>query len=162
LSQLTDLVYVYLLSLIPSFEGRYALLAGIAMGLSPELSLLVATLGVITLSLILPLALPLLDDLMASLAGSGHTSLRSAAAIYLKYVKRVRERSKRYIRRYGLLGLIIFVAIPFPGTGVWTGSLAAYLFGMDRKSSAISLMIGGLISNAIMFVPAFTAIHLRT
>ncbi len=159
MSQLTHFIYVYLLSLIPSFEGRYALLAGVGIGLSPELSLLAASLGVLTLSLAIPLALPLLDELMTSLVESGHGSLRGAAALYLRYVRSVRERSRKYVRRYGVLGLIIFVAIPLPGTGVWTGSLAAYLIGMDRKSSITSLAVGGLLSNTITFMPMFLTLH---
>ena len=47
-------------------------------------------------------------------------------------------------------GLILFVGIPMPLTGVWTGSLAAFLFGLSRKKSIIAITLGVLISSFIV------------
>ena len=47
-------------------------------------------------------------------------------------------------------GLIIFVSIPLPLTGVWTGALAAYLFNLSKKRSIIAIIVGVLISSAIV------------
>jgi len=54
------------------------------------------------------------------------------------------------INRYKTLGLLIFVAIPLPGTGAWTGSLAAALMKMDFKSAMISVVGGTLVADVIM------------
>ena len=54
------------------------------------------------------------------------------------------------INRYKTLGLLIFVAIPLPGTGAWTGSLAAALMKMDFKSAMISVAGGTLVADIIM------------
>ena len=152
---INKLLYIYLLSLIPSFEGRYAIVVGGVIKLNPFLSLITATLGVITLSIILPYSLPLIDNIALKLVGSKSRILRSAANLYIKYVSRIRRKSEKHIRKYGYLGLILFVAVPLPGTGVWTGSLAAYLFGMNKKETIISLFIGGLLSNTITFIPTY-------
>jgi uncharacterized membrane protein len=48
------------------------------------------------------------------------------------------------------LGLLIFVAIPFPGTGAWTGSLIAAFLGMQAKKSAPYICLGVLGAGAIM------------
>ncbi|WKY45481.1 small multi-drug export protein [Eubacteriaceae bacterium ES2] len=54
------------------------------------------------------------------------------------------------ITRYKFFGLFIFVAIPLPGTGVWTGCLAASLLGMDFKQSMISVMLGTMTAGLIV------------
>lgn len=59
------------------------------------------------------------------------------------------------IQKYKLLGLIIFVAIPLPGTGVWTGSLAAVLLGLEKKSAVMAVFIGAAICGLLIL--AFTS-----
>jgi len=57
--------------------------------------------------------------------------------------QRTRKYEKKY-EKYGALFLLFFVAIPFPGTGVWTGSAAAFLFGI-RFWYAFPMMTAGVI-----------------
>ncbi len=59
------------------------------------------------------------------------------------------------IQKYKLLGLIMFVAIPLPGTGVWTGSLAAVLLGLEKKSAVMAVFIGAAICGLLIL--AFTS-----
>ena len=47
-------------------------------------------------------------------------------------------------------GLIFFVGIPLPLTGVWTGSLAAYLFGLSKKKSILAITSGLILSASIV------------
>lgn len=54
------------------------------------------------------------------------------------------------IRRYELLGLFLFVAIPLPGTGAWTGALIAYLLGMDRWSALLSISMGVIVAGLLV------------
>ncbi len=63
------------------------------------------------------------------------------------------ERTKRrgkIIERYERIGLVLFVAIPLPMTGAWTGSLAAVLFGLKLRHAFLSIFIGVLISGVIV------------
>ncbi len=62
--------------------------------------------------------------------------------------QRTRRHEKRY-EKYGALFLLFFVSIPFPGTGVWTGSVAAFLFGI-RFWYAFPMMVGGVIIAGII------------
>ena len=62
--------------------------------------------------------------------------------------ERTRRRGK-IIERYQRIGLILFVAIPLPITGAWTGSLAAVLFGLEFKHAFLSIFIGILIAGVI-------------
>lgn len=63
--------------------------------------------------------------------------------------KRTRAKSK-IIERYEMLGLIIFIAIPFPLTGAWTGSIASFLLGISPFKAIISVLIGVLIAGIIV------------
>lgn len=59
-------------------------------------------------------------------------------------------RNKPKIDRYGFWGLVLFVGIPLPGTGAWTGSLVAALFDMDLKKASLSILLGVFLAALIM------------
>lgn len=63
--------------------------------------------------------------------------------------ERTRRRGK-IIKRYERIGLVLFVAIPLPMTGAWTGSLIAVLFGLKFRYAFLSICIGVLISGVIV------------
>ena len=157
----SPLLYVFLLSLAPSFEGRYAILVGTKLGLAPLESLAAATLGILLLSLTLPLILPSIDRLAATLADDDIRVVSPLARRYLAYMERVRVRARPYVEKYGFLGLSIFVAIPLPGTGVWTGAIAGYILGVSRRRLMLALLAGGIASNIISFL-AVSAYRLGT
>ncbi|ACJ16296.1 hypothetical membrane protein, conserved [Thermococcus onnurineus NA1] len=148
---MNNLLEVFILSLVPTFEGRYAIVYGIGKGYPLWKTLLAASLGVLLLSLVLPAILPYIDRLMLWL---GKTPLENVARLYLYYIERVRRKAHPYVEKWGFLGLTIFVAIPFPGTGVWTGALAAYLLGIEKRMTVPALILGGLLSMAITLVPS--------
>ena len=62
---------------------------------------------------------------------------------------RTRSKSK-IIADFELLGLTLFIGIPFPGTGVWTGTIAAYLLGLPVIPTFICAVIGSTIASTIM------------
>jgi len=62
---------------------------------------------------------------------------------------RAKKRS-RLVEKYGAIGLTIFVAIPLPMTGAWTGCVAAFLFGIRRVWAALSIANGVLIAGIIV------------
>jgi len=64
---------------------------------------------------------------------------------YEKYIASTRRRASKYIEKYGVLGLIIFVSIPLPATGIWSGSLAGFLIGIDKEKMVLALIVGGRI-----------------
>jgi len=64
--------------------------------------------------------------------------------------ERTRNKTKKSIEKWESLALILFVAIPLPVTGAWTGSLAAYLFGLDFKKSLLCIFIGVVIAGVIV------------
>jgi uncharacterized membrane protein len=59
-------------------------------------------------------------------------------------------RLSNLIQRWGWLGLIVFVAIPLPGTGAWTGALAAVFLGLRFWSSFLAILIGVIIAGLLV------------
>jgi uncharacterized membrane protein len=72
-----------------------------------------------------------------------------------EWLNKKAEKNKPKIDKYGFWGLVLFVGIPLPGTGAWTGSLVAGLFEMDRKKSLLAVMIGSLLASVIMMIFSF-------
>jgi len=66
--------------------------------------------------------------------------------------KKTRERADGKIIKYEYLGLIMFVAVPLPFTGAWTGSLIAYLFDLKFSKSVLTILLGVIISATITVV----------
>jgi len=66
--------------------------------------------------------------------------------------KRTRERADGKIIKYEYLGLIMFVAVPLPFTGAWTGSLIAYLFDLNFSKSVLTILLGVIISATITVI----------
>jgi uncharacterized membrane protein len=69
---------------------------------------------------------------------------------------KTRARATERVEHYKELGLILFVAIPLPFTGAWTGSLIAYLFGLSYKKSFPVIVLGVLIAGVIVSAVVYT------
>ena len=61
-----------------------------------------------------------------------------------------RRKGERKIQSWGDIGLILFVAIPLPITGAWTGTLAAYLLKLEKKKAFLSIFVGVVIAGLIV------------
>lgn len=73
---------------------------------------------------------------------------------------KTRKRAGSKIRRYEYLGLLLFVAIPLPFTGAWTGSLIAYLFNLKFSKSLITIFLGVIIAASVMTFLTLTGQYL--
>jgi uncharacterized membrane protein len=130
---------VVILSMSPISELRGAIPVGVAMGLDPLAVFIVAI--IFNAFVYLPVTL-----------GLKYTySFFSARWDWLRnFIEGIRERRRGVIEKYGLLGVIIFVAIPLPVTGAWTGTLLVWLFDIDFKKGWIAVLIGVIISGTIV------------
>ena len=69
--------------------------------------------------------------------------------------RREKRAERNYRKKAGrglFIALLLFVGIPLPGTGAWTGTLAASILDMDFKSTIIAVMLGVLLAGIIMMV----------
>lgn len=62
------------------------------------------------------------------------------------------------IEKYEFWGLVLFVGIPLPGTGAWTGSLIASLLGIDWKKAFLAVVVGVCIASVIMYFLSYVLI----
>jgi uncharacterized membrane protein len=72
-----------------------------------------------------------------------------ANRVYQKILEKSRAKGTQ-VEKYGLLGLTLFVAIPLPGTGAWTGSILAWLFGFRRIPSILFISMGVILAGIIV------------
>jgi len=103
----------------------------------------VAVIGNIVPAIILLWGLSYVDRILIS-------RMNIISRIYNKVIQRTRRKTQTRILRYGYVALLLFVAIPLPGTGVWTGSIAAWLFGLPKKQSLVVVSLGAVVAAVIM------------
>lgn len=65
--------------------------------------------------------------------------------------KRAKGGAGKGIEKYGFWGLMLFVMIPLPGTGVYAGTIASYIFRIDRKKAFLANTIGIFLSSVIVW-----------
>ena len=65
---------------------------------------------------------------------------------------RIRRKLHKKVEKYGYFGLTLFVAVPLPITGAWTGTLGAWFFGMDKLKSTLAILLGVLIAGIIVTI----------
>ena len=71
-----------------------------------------------------------------------------------------KKKLQEKVGRSTFVALLLFVGIPLPGTGAWTGTLAASILDMDFKSTTIAVMLGVLLAGVIMMVVSFLGFSL--
>ena len=143
---------VFCIAMLPVFELRGAIPAGYAMGMTNHLQIyLLAVAGNFV---------PVLPILY--LLGPAERFLRRWRffdRFFTWLFKRTVARSDM-IRKYESLGLILFVAIPAPITGAWTGSVAAYLFKLPLRMAIPCIILGILIAGIVVSLVSQGAISL--
>ena len=150
---ISKIVTTAFLSMVPTFEGRYAVPVAIAMGMPTLFAFLLAFIcSSIPVPFILLLLRPILDwfytlpikpvkKFAAWLEARGE---KKRMKMHENKDTGLRGKLKKYVsaETIELIGLYIFVALPLPGTGGWTGSLIATLFNMPRMKSFIAIVLG--------------------
>ena len=78
-----------------------------------------------------------------------------AFSLVRKIILKTRRKVSRYTEKYGFWGLLLFVAIPFPGSGLYTGSLGAAILGIRKRVAIPALLIGNLLAFFIVLGLAY-------
>lgn len=145
-------VTTFFISMLPIVELRAGLPYGIALGLDYPLALTAALVGnMIPVPFIVVYIRRIFVWLRAHFAKMDSFITKLEKKAHLK---------GETVRKYGPLGLLIFVAIPLPGTGAWTGALIAALLDMRLKSAVPSIFLGVCIAATIMTLLTFGVIHI--
>jgi uncharacterized membrane protein len=137
-----DILFTFLISLSPFGEARAGIPYGELNGLP---ILLVFVIGLAANLLIFPL---FYRSIEFSKKYFSKNEFYKKSVIYLS--SRAKSRTKTMIKKYGVWGLMVFVMIPLPVTGAYTGTIAAYLFRISYKKSLIAISIGVTISSIMV------------
>lgn len=144
-------VIVLIVSMLPIFELRGGIPCGAALHLVWWKTYLMAVLGNMIPVLPLLLFLDPMSDWLRRRAGI-------ADRFFEWLFARTRKRTEAGIKKYGIfLGLMLFVAIPLPVTGAWTGCAAAFLFGVKFRHSFPAITAGVLIASIIVSIATYGA-----
>ena len=73
--------------------------------------------------------------------------------------RRAKAGAGKNVKKYGFWGLMVFVAVPLPGTGVYAGTIAGYLFGLEKKKAFLANTIGIFISCVVVWVTTMLAMQ---
>ncbi len=143
---LYDILTVALVALLPGIEARGAIPLSYAIGLPPILGL---TLSYVMSSLPSIPIIYLLEYVEINVI----QRFSPLSQLYYRIVESARKRALR-ISQYKIVyvGLALYVAIPLPLTGVWTGSLIAYLLGLEPKKSIVAVFAGNLVASILIFL----------
>jgi len=74
-------------------------------------------------------------------------------------LERTQHKIHPYVEKYGELGVAVFIGIPLPGSGVYTGAFGSYLLGLDRRKFAIANVIGVLIAATAVTIVSLLILH---
>lgn len=140
------------ISMVPVVELRLGLPYGIALGLDYPLALAAALIGNM---IPVPFIIIYIKRIFAW--------IRRHWALFDNLISRLENKAHlkgKTVQKYGPLGLLIFVAIPLPGTGAWTGALVAALLDMRLKNAVPCILLGVCIAAGIMTALTFGVIHI--
>ncbi|HHX51508.1 MAG TPA: small multi-drug export protein [Clostridia bacterium] len=131
----------FFLASIPVTELRAAIPIALAWGLSPTRTFAAAILGNI---------LPIIPILL--LLGPVSRSLIrfKVFRLFFKWLFTKTKRHEKKIQKYGFWGLALFVGIPLPGTGVWTGCVLAFLLGIRLIPAFVAMSLGVLVAGILV------------
>lgn len=166
LSALPKELFIFIISILPIVELRGAVPVGAAMGIPFYLNYLIAVVGNLLPVPFILLFIPKILDFLARFRFFRPMVewLKRKADKYKDkiIVEDVNENADgagvlkgRRLSTAVFIALMLFVAIPLPGTGAWTGSLVASLFDLPKRSSFLSIALGVLISGTIMCLASY-------
>ncbi|MFH2035727.1 MAG: small multi-drug export protein [Candidatus Zixiibacteriota bacterium] len=146
------IIKTILLSILPIAELR----GGIPYAVGHDISIVPAfIICVLSNILVVPITFLFLETL--------HKQFYKIAVyrkLFDRFVVRTRKKAEKNVAKYGYWGIMLFVAIPLPITGAYTGTMAAWLLELNRKKSFFYLALGVVIAGIIVSVVTLTGVEL--
>ncbi len=155
-NMLKSYLYVFLISMVPLIELRGAIPVAygfhMAQGISMPLCFLISVIGNM-----LPVPIIYLFARKVLEWGADKPFIGRFFSVCLEKGEKGGKKLQEKAGRGLFVALLLFVGIPLPGTGAWTGTLAASLLDMDFKSSVLASMGGVLLAGVIMYTLSMLA-----
>ena len=137
---------VFLISMIPLLELRGGLLAASLLKISAAKAIPLCIVGNI---IPIPVILLFIKQIFKVLKKT-----KIFRGLIIKLEDRAMRKSDQ-VKKYEFWGLMLFVGIPLPGTGAWTGSLIASLLEIDIKKSSLAILCGIIMATVIMYIVSY-------
>ena len=151
---LKEIIILFLITLIPFIELRGSIPYGI--GVLDLNWFIVFLIAVISNAILGILVYILLDKFIHNFLLKN----RWLSNMYNKIIEKNQKKIKKYVDRYGEIGVAIFIAVPLPGTGSYSAALGSYLIGLSYKKFIIANFIGVLIAGVIVTLITLGIINL--
>ena len=147
---------VFFVSMVPLVELRLAMPIAVGMDLPYLPSLIVCVIGNM-----LPVPVIYLFARQVLIWGADKPYIGKVFRFFLEKGEKTGEKLITKTGRGGLfVALLLFVGIPLPGTGAWTGTLAASLLDLGPKSTAVAVSLGVIMAGIIMAVASGSVFHI--
>ena len=151
MNTLVKYLIVFFVSMVPLIELRGAVPIGTGLGLPWHLTLIVAIVGN---CVPMPIILFFIKKVLTWMRGCKVELFRKIT----NWLHEKAAKNRVKIDKYAAWGLFVFVAIPLPGTGAWTGALIASLLGIDIKKSSLAILCGIAMATVIMYVVSYVLV----
>lgn len=143
---MTKYIIAFLISMVPLIELRAGVPAAVAMGMNELVAIAVCAVGNM-----LPVPFIYFFARKFLLWGRDKRYIGRLCTFFVEKGEKAGQKLTSKTGRGGLfIALLLFVGIPLPGTGAWTGTLAASFLNMGFKSAVVSVTLGVLLAGIIM------------
>jgi uncharacterized membrane protein len=137
---------VFIISMVPILELRGGLVAASLLGIGVFKAIFLCVLGnIVPIPFILFFITPIFNWMKKT-------------KLFKATVEKLEEKSmakSEKIQKYEFWGLALFVGVPLPGTGAWTGALIASLLGIKTKKASLAIFVGLIIATVIMTIISY-------
>lgn len=154
--KMLDYLIVFFISMVPLVELRGAIPVAIGLGIEPIPAIIICSIGNM-----LPVPIIYFFARKFLIWGAQRRYIGKICSFFVVKGERAGQKLVAKTGRGGLfIALMLFVGIPLPGTGAWTGTLGASFLNMGIKSTAVSVSLGVIIAGVIMAVVSLLGLHI--
>ena len=153
------LIYALLLTVMPVTELRVGLPVAISYAIEKNIPVLFIFLLVLLLNILVIFFIFYFLDHLHKI----FLNIKIYKKLFELYLKKFQKKVDKFEKKYktkGFLALCLFVAVPLPGTGAWTGCLVSWLLGLDRKKSILAIASGVTIAGILILLGTLGFINL--
>ncbi len=145
------LFYAILLTIMPVTELRIGLPIAISYAKEQNIPVSLVFILIVLINILLIFLIFFFLDKLHPLLMKWNFYAKTFGKFLKKFQRKVDKFEKKH-ETLGILALTLFVGIPLPGTGAWTGCILAWLLGLDRKKSILAISLGVFIAGLFILL----------
>ena len=146
---MAEILQIIMITFLPLLELRASIPFGI---FGTDLNWKVVFIICIISNIIIGILIFILLDWLIKLL----TIIKPVEIVWNKYVEKTRMKIHKGVEKYGEWAVIVFIGIPLPGSGVYSGALASFIIGLNFKKFIIADIIGVLIAGILVTIACLT------